>query len=159
MVYQNCTTSLIINGQLSWRVDVGSSVRQGCLMSPLLFLFLEPLYRKILGISKVHGLQGHARCARILAYADDAAIFATDRESVRNALCITQSYYDTSGSVANRHKCLGVWHGAWDEPRGLFDNIQWDTVSTKCLGVPLNRYREDTHFWHKKAQEACIRIE
>lgn len=160
MAYSNCTTSVIVNGELSRRIDVRSSVRQGCPMSPLLFsLFLEPLCRKILGSDVVHGFQLESSEVRILAYADDVAIFATDRESVRNALRITQKYCDMSGSLLNRDKCLGVWHGAWDDSPRVFENVQWDTTPALYLGVPLDRYRENTRFWRERATDARSQTE
>lgn len=112
-----------------------------------------------MGSDKVHGFQLESSEVRILAYADDVAIFATDQESVHNALRITQNYCDASGSVMNRDKCLGVWHGAWDEPLSPFDNVRWDTTPTTYLGVPLNLYRENTKFWREKETQARAQTE
>lgn len=87
------------------------------------------------------------------------AIFATDQESVRNALGITQSYCDMSGSVINRDKCLGVWCGTWGDPRRLFENLRWDTTVTTYLGVPLDSCRENTKFWREKGTEVRAQTE
>lgn len=58
MAYQSSCTNLIVNGELSQRIQVLSSVRQGCPLSPLLFaLFLEPLCRKIVNSTEIRGLR------------------------------------------------------------------------------------------------------
>lgn len=125
MAYQNCTTNLVVNGELSQRIDVRASVRQGCPMSPLLFaLFLEPLCRKIINSNVLQGFRLLSCDVRVLAYADDVAIICADKESVSVALEITQSFCDQTGSLLNRDKSLGLWHGTWLHPPAVFEHLR-----------------------------------
>lgn len=80
LAYKSSTTNLIVNGELSQRIQVLSSVRQGCPLSPLLFaLFLEPLYQKVIHHAGINGFRLQSCEVRVLAYADDIAFFAVHR--------------------------------------------------------------------------------
>lgn len=125
----------MVNGELTERVDVRSSVRQGCPMSPLLFaLFLEPLCRKIINSDQLRGFRLQSCEVRVLAYADDVAFICTDKESVKIALQITQSFCDQTGSLLNTDKSFGLWHGSWQQTPSVYEKLQWSTVPNKYLG-------------------------
>lgn len=154
MAYKNCSTNVIINKELTERINVNASVRQGCPMSPLLFaLYLEPLCRKIIQSSRINGFVLEATEVKVLAYADDVAVFCIDQLSVTNTLSLTKEFCEVTGSSVNLDKCNGIWHDEWHETPRVYDNVLWSSTPTKYLGVPFDKYRENTMYWREKVEE------
>lgn len=94
-----------------------------------------------------------------MAYADDVAFFCVNKQSVSNALSITQEFCDVTGSSVNYKKCVGLWHGEWLQAPGIFKGVTWSSEPTSYLGVPLQNYRDNTTYWCEKAQEIRERTE
>lgn len=81
--YRNCATTLIVNDILTAPIANECSVKQGCLISPLLFsLYLGPY---------AHSLKNFplARDYRLLAYADDVTYFFENKRRVDPGLRLT----------------------------------------------------------------------
>lgn len=154
MAYKNCTTRILINGQLTNRIKVQASVRQGCALSSLLFaLYLEPLCARINQDTQIQGYTLESCEVKVMAYADDVVYFCANEESVRTALRITQQFCGMTCSSVNLGKCIGLWHGEWLNTPNVFENVTWTTQPTKYLGIPLDQYRDSTKHWGERAQE------
>lgn len=79
MAYKSCTTRLIIIRNLSDNIQILSSVRQGCPLSPLLFsLYLEPFCLSVQPSQFVNGFKLQFEEVKLLVYADGVAAFCTD---------------------------------------------------------------------------------
>lgn len=154
MAYNKCTTRIIVNKVLGRRIEVQRSVRQGCPLSPLLFcIYIESLCLTIMRNETVKGFQLHAAEVRVLAYADDIAIFCVDQESVAQVVNLVKWFCHVSGCAVNWDKCLGIWHGEWSTTPAVFKNIKWVTTPVKYLGVPLEYYSDSDPYWRKQAVE------
>lgn len=148
MVYTECSTRIIVNKSLTEPIQVRSSVKQGCPLAPLLFaLYLEPFCLRVIKNENVRGFKLLSAEVKLLAYADDVAVFCDDRESLMEVVRVATAYCDQTGSQINWRKCQGFWHGAWDCTPERFANIEWSVVPVKYLGVPLNHYRESKQYW------------
>lgn len=148
MAYEDCYMQLIVNKCLSSRVPLRSSVRQGCPLSPLLFaLYLEPFCMAVIRNENIRGFRLHAAEVKMLAYADDVAVFCEDRESVVEAVRLARSFCRYTGAQINFEKSVGIWHGSWDATPTKFAGMQWTTVPPLYLGVPLEHYRDSTQLW------------
>lgn len=154
MAYKNCTTNIIVNKCLTEQIGIYSSVRQGCPLSPLLFaLYLEPLCARVIASSSIRGFSLQACEVKALAYADDVAFFCADTESVSNTLALTQRFCDVTGSKVNLNKCVGLWHGEWEETTTDYEGIRWFTTPSKYLGVPLDMYKQNTVYWGRRCRK------
>lgn len=87
MAYTGCVTKLVVNKTIGKPIPVQRSVRQGCPLSPLLFcLYIEAYCLSITRSQSINGFRLESCEVRVLAYADDIALFAVDRSSISVAL-------------------------------------------------------------------------
>lgn len=78
-MYGGTSARICVEGEISEPFDTGVGVRQGCVMSPLLFaLFLNDLHDSLSGGVNVKG-----KNIRILMYADDIVITAESAEDLQ----------------------------------------------------------------------------
>lgn len=151
MVYHDCTAKLVINKELSDSIPVRSSVKQGCPLSPLLFaIYLEPFCLGLLATPRIRGYTFLSSEIRVLAYADDIAVFCTDKKSVEEVVKIAIAFCTATGSAISWPKCLGFWHGIWESTPDVYGNMNWTTSPGKYLGIPLNYYRNAEEYWSEE---------
>lgn len=84
---------------------------------------------------------------KILAYADDVAVFCEDRKSVTRAVTPVKQFCEASGASVNWDKCCGVWHGAWATAPSECEGVLWSDAPSKYLGVPLQHSRNSNMHW------------
>lgn len=148
MVYEECAVNLIINNTVSENIPVLSGIKQGCACSSLLFaLYLEPLCLKIRINKMVHGYSFYATEVKILAYADDIAIFCKDKDSIKEAVKEATSFCSATGSAISWDKSLGIWHGNWGQEPEAYANMRWTSIPARYLGVPLQHYGNTAEYW------------
>lgn len=154
MAYSGCSTSLVVNKSLSKAVQVQRGVRQGCPLSPLLFcVYVEAFCLSVIGSKTINGFRLQSCEVRVLAYADDIALFFIDKSSISEAVKTLKAFCKYSASSVNWQKCLGFWHGQWEEAPEVFENISWQTTPTKYLGVPLENYEDSDPYWRRQTAE------
>lgn len=148
MAYSGCTTQLIVNGRLSEPIPILSSVRQGCPLSPLLFnIYLEPFCLSIIHNKNIHGFRLHAIEVKLLAYADDVAVFCHDKSSISEAVSTVKTFCELTGASVNWEKCVGFWHGSWATKPEQFEDINFMLTPSSYLGVPLQHYKRSNAHW------------
>jgi ribonuclease HI len=115
------------------RIDFHSGVKQGCPLSPTLFILLmDVLHDMIVNTTKVH----------IRLYADDVAIGANNLIPFLPALkrCFN-TFAKATGLQLNISKSVFVATGGRSQLRTALDNIGWADMhiagSTKYLGIPI----------------------
>ena len=90
-LYQNVTSCVRINGYYTDWFDVAIGVKQGCLLSPLLFaLFIDDLCTKLKGLSL--GVQFGVEKLSLLLYADDIVILAENAQDLQVMLNVVYSW-------------------------------------------------------------------
>lgn len=78
-LYQQPSARIKMNGSLSENVEILNGTRQGCPLSPFLFILsLEPFIRTINKDDSVKGIPIHDRMYKTAAYADDLLFFVTN---------------------------------------------------------------------------------
>ncbi|XP_063281805.1 vomeronasal type-2 receptor 26-like [Pelobates fuscus] len=71
-IYSKPTARIRINGQLSQQVQITNGTRQGCPLSPLLFiLILEPFLQGIRDNPQIKGIRVNDHEYKVMAFADD----------------------------------------------------------------------------------------
>ena len=128
LFYTNVESAVVINGWTSSFFQPSRGVRQGCPLSPLLYvLCIEVLACSISSSPAIEGvsLPGTDRAFKCSGYADDTSIAATTDASITETFNIYAQYERASGAKLNRGKSKGLWLGAWKHRQDSPFGIQW----------------------------------
>ncbi len=106
MFYKNINSSVLLYPHTTQRFPVMRSVRQGCPISPFLFLIVvELLSLNILHDPVLKGLSMFGKEIRITQLADDTALFLRDKHQIEHAVSLVDSFSAASGLKLNKSKC------------------------------------------------------
>ena len=154
LLYTDISSSVIVNNFIAEPFSLKRGVRQGCSLSPLLYVIcLEPFANKIRNLDEVKGLKlpGSNLEAKISAYADDSLAILTTDTSIKNYFHWVKLFNRVSGSKVNYDKSKGLFLGKWktrsDHPFG----ISW-VKSLKVLGYYFGNADLD-EIWNKTFQK------
>lgn len=96
LLYTDCQSRVLVNNYLSAPFDICSGVRQGCSLSPLLFILaIEPLACALRQNPEIKGFPipgSSGREAKVSLYMDDLTLFLTDNNSIKKALQICDKF-------------------------------------------------------------------
>jgi exonuclease III len=152
LIYTDISSSVLVNGYLSPKFFLTRGVRQGCSLSPLLYILcLEPLLIKIRQDNQITGIPvpGEQEQAKVIAFADDVAIITSNESSVRKLLGLTECFENASGSKLNRLKTFGIWLGTWADRVDSVCNIHFSRDIQKFYGILLERGHFSIQNWEK----------
>uniref|UniRef100_A0A8C5Q7B2 Reverse transcriptase domain-containing protein n=1 Tax=Leptobrachium leishanense TaxID=445787 RepID=A0A8C5Q7B2_9ANUR len=141
-LYSNPKASLRVNGTYSQDFHIHNGTRQGCPLSPLLFvLTLEPLLQRIRDHPQITGFPLAFHHYKVAAYADDILLTLTNPvKSLRHLMGELDTYGRLSNFQINRAKCevmgVGVRGGVREEVSRRFP-FKWRADSLRYLGVVL----------------------
>ena len=108
IVIPNINSAVLVNGYISDTFQVSRGVRQGCPLSPLLYvLCIESFAVKIRSDPHIQGIvfPGSTHETRISLYADDNTGIVVTMTSIRKFLLVSELYGLASGSRLNLFKC------------------------------------------------------
>ena len=129
LLYNDIYSSVLVNGFVSREFPVQCSVRQGCSLSPLLYILcMEPFAHRIRNDDMIKGIPLPEEC-KISQYADDTNLFISDEKSVRKILMLVE--------LSKGNKCYGVYLGTNE-----CDKINWDRILSKfekCVNLYSSR--------------------
>ncbi len=103
-------------------------VRQGCPLSPLLYvLLIEVLAANIRSAPGITGvfLPQSLEQFKCSGYADDTTIAATSDESTEEIFAVYCKFEHTSGARLNHGKLKGMWLGSWKQHTDAPFGLQW----------------------------------
>ena len=139
LFYCNVRSTVNVNGYLSPFFSLSRGVRQGCPLSPLLYVLVSEVLAvnlranpRILGLS-LPGMTSPLPC--ISQYADDTSLIVTTDDSIKGVFDTYSLYERGSGSKLNLSKSKGLWLGSWNgrlDPPVALDST---SVKIKVLGV------------------------
>ena len=106
ILYNNVESGVMNAGFMTNYFKVSRGVRQGCPLSPLLFvLAVEMLALKIRQDQLCRGIElPNGQNAKISQFADDTTLILEDTTSLRNAMNIVNSFGVLSGLQLNKKK-------------------------------------------------------
>ncbi len=138
LFYNRVQSAVNVNGYLSPFFFLSRGVRQGCPLSPLLYVLVsEVLACNIRCNPRISGLvrPDLSPLSPISQYADDTSLILSSDDSIKAALETYDLYEKASGSKLNQGKSKGLWLGSW---RGRPDSpvdLDWSSFKLKVLGV------------------------
>ena len=108
MAYRSLTCEVKVGEMMSDSFAVSRGLRQGCILSPLLFsIYVNSLVEKLRGVGV--GVQSRGRMVTALLYADDAVLLAKNEEQVKRGLKVLEEWCKEWAVEVNVEKS-GVMH-------------------------------------------------
>ena len=93
------------DGLLSDAVHIRNGIKQGCPISPILFILaMEPLLLAADSSTTIRGLEFYGRRTLSSAYADDITLAVKDTELLLAFLTLAERFHKASGLAINLHK-------------------------------------------------------
>ena len=110
-LYQDSSCRVRVHDRLSEEFEVGTGLRQGCVLSPLLFsLYINGV------VTRLHkgkcGVQCGGDMVPGLLFADDTSLVASDREGLTKSLDVLVKWCEEWGG---EDQCGEVRHNAYEE--------------------------------------------
>jgi hypothetical protein len=153
ILYSNASTRVDINGFLTEKVQLKSGVRQGCPLSPLLYVLIIELLGLLLRSNQnIVGFQIEGDRLISSHYSDDAVIKITQNRCFKEVYKDLTTYENGTGARINYDKTKGLWLGKWrgriDDPfEDIYTNpnqqIKWTSTNVKYLGVYVGNDNPD----------------
>ena len=151
VLYADVRSSVIVNNHISTPFEIKRGVRQGCSLSPLLYvLCLEPFAKKVQDDNEIHGIKvpGSDYEIKMSLYADDNTGIFTSDFSMHKYFYHIKCFQKISGSKINYRKSNGMYLGKWknrsDHPFG----ITW-VPNAKLLGYRYGYNINEDDMWSK----------
>ena len=141
--------SCVLNNGWSSDFDIQRDVRQGCPLSPYLFiLFAENVAKAIRKNPNISGISINNNDIKISQYADDTTLILDgSREALISALRLLDEFGNLSGLKINDTKKEALWIGSSigkdNIPTPCF-SLKWPKEKVKTLGVWLSIHPEIT---------------
>ena len=140
LFYCRPESCVLNNGWASDFFEIQRGVRQGCPLSPYLFvLSVEVLAKAIRENKSIKGIFVNSREIKLSKYADDTTLILDGtKESLRASLKTLDDFYEVSGLKLNDKKTEALWIGINSGNDGILTpgrNFKWAKYKVKALGV------------------------
>ena len=134
--YTDIESAALNNGFATDWFKPSRGVRQGCPLSPFLFILTaEVLSNKIRQNPTVKGIRLFGSEVKLSQFADDTNLFCGDLASVEQALDIVNVFGKFSGLMLNVEKTKAIWLGKWSKNKTKPLGMKWVNSPTKFLGI------------------------
>ena len=137
--YCNAESSVLNNGFTTKQIPLKRGVRQGCPLSPYLYILVaEVLAAKIRQVKSVQGIKLFKKEIKLSQFADDTSLICNSLTSVENALAILDGFSTISGLRLNKSKTKAVWLGPWRSYHHKPLGLAWTNEPVKVLGTYIS---------------------
>ena len=140
LFYKDANSCVINNGYCSEFFSIQRGVRQGCPLSPFLFIMcIELLSYEVSNNKNIKGININNEEVKNTLFADDAT-FLTDgsKKSFETLINVLDNYSFISGLKLNTKKCNVLRAGSLRNTDTKYcknKNFQWNSDSSKALGM------------------------
>ena len=124
-LYRDVSSRVIVNGWISRKIHPTRGVRQGCPLSPILYVLVAETLSSTIRSTPITGLQlpQTTQSLKVAQYADDTNVVTTSDRDFRILQECLSLYQDGSGARLNISKSRGLFVGPWrdrtDRPMSL----------------------------------------
>ena len=149
LLYTNISSSFIVNNHISDNFPILRGVRQGCSLSPLLYvLCFEPFANKIRNLDGIKGLKmpGTNLEVKQTIYADDDTTILTSETSASKFFYWLKLFSRISESKVSYDKTFGMFLGKWKNRSDHHFGISW-VKSHKILGYTFGPESDTDECW------------
>ena len=141
--YCNIESCILNNGWTSNFFQLSRGVRQGCPLSPYIFILsVEVMAEAIRRRKEIVGIIVNGKEIKLSQYADDTTLILDGSEqSVKEAVKLLESFGDASGLRLNSSKTEALWIGSkanCDLKLCPEKDFKWPKKKVKALGVWLS---------------------
>ena len=137
--YKDVESTILNNGFATNWIKPTRGVRQGCPLSPFLFvLSAELMANKVRQSHLVKGVFLFGNEIKLSQFADDTNLVCSDLLAVENALKILDDFGDISGLRLNKEKTQAMWLGPWRNKKVKPLRLKWVKGPTRFLGIYLS---------------------
>ena len=140
VLYNNEQSSVINGGFVTNYVKISRGVRQGCPLSPSLFILaVEILALKIRQSPNCKGIYlPNDKEVRISQFADDTTIITNNTDSLKAHLRTIDSFENISGLKLNKKKTKAMWLGSMKNSNAKILKFKSTKGPIKVLGAFLS---------------------
>lgn len=162
LLYSGVFSSIFVNGYTSEVFFPSRGVRQGCPLSPLLYvLSIEVLAANLRASKVISGLAlpGVTTPLPVTSlYADDTSVIALSDAAIREVFHIFARFALGTGAKLNLGKCEGLWLGPWRTRLDAPVAIKWTSNMVKVLGIFIGHGNTATANWDPRvsAVRRCL---
>jgi hypothetical protein len=150
ILYRNISSRYIVNNYVGQPVSLERGVRQGCSLSPLLFVIaMESLGATLRQDIHFQGMciQGIEKPVKVSQYCDDTTVFVGHDQDFDRLNVILQSFQRASGLKINKDKSVGLFLGPWKTRTDQPMDITWTSNSIKILGIHFSKKDFGSRNW------------
>ena len=141
--YANIESAILNNGYTTDWFKPSKGVRQGCPLSPFLFILSAELMSiKIRHDPGVKGINLFGNELKLSQFADDTNLFCADLISVEKALNLVNDFGRIAGLRLNMKKTKAIWLGKWANNKTNPLDMKWMHTPVKILGVHFSYDRK-----------------
>ena len=135
--YSNTERAVLNNGFCTNYFHLSRGVRQGCPLSPYLFvLAVELLACKIRQDKEIQGINIFGKELKLSQFADGTTLLNHNSNSVKNkAIAVLDNFGDISGLKLNPSKTKALWLGSWRRRKDKPFGFQWPEKPIRVLGT------------------------
>ena len=136
VLYSNATTNVKINGHFTGPIPLTRGLRQGCPLSPSLYVLVVEIFALQLRLNlNIVGFTVGGERIVSMHYADDATIIIKQNQCFKEVIKEIQDYEEASGARVNVQKTKGLWLGRWKDREDAPLGLTWTNGNVKTLGV------------------------
>ena len=160
ILYNDIESKIEVNGTSTKPFKVTRSLRQGCLLSMLLFIIAaEGMAELIRNNQDIKGyyITGKTQ-KKLVAYADDTTLILTSQESITTSLNTIEKYCSASGAKINNNELECIRLGTW-KSMTIREALSWVKNDVKILGLIYSHTNMSEKNYQHIIDKAQIKME